>query len=37
LYYKYVNAKMIPAENIPGMGVAIKENGELKYDKFDTL
>jgi hypothetical protein len=35
----YVNAKMRPAETIPGMGGRrIKENGgrgELKYDIFD--
>jgi hypothetical protein len=37
----YVNAKMIPFENIPGMGeVVIKKSGgggEFKYDIFDTL
>jgi hypothetical protein len=37
----YVNAKMIPAETIPGMGEErIKESrggGEFKYDIFNTL
>jgi hypothetical protein len=35
----YVNAKMIPAETIPGMGRGIKESGrgELKYDIVDSL
>jgi hypothetical protein len=37
----YVNGKMIPVENIPGMGAEeIKENGgkgEFKYDIFDIF
>jgi hypothetical protein len=37
----YVNAKMIPAETVPGTrGGGIKERGgrgEFKYDTFDTL
>jgi hypothetical protein len=37
----HVNAKLIPVETIPGVGVGrIKENGggvEFKYDIFDTL
>jgi hypothetical protein len=37
----YINAKMIPAETVPGIrGGRMKESsrgGELKYDIFDTL
>jgi hypothetical protein len=39
--YTYVNAKMIPAETIPGVGRGrIKESGgggKFKCDIFDTL
>jgi hypothetical protein len=37
--HMYVNGKMISVETIPGMGGEreIKEKGEFKYDKFDTL
>jgi hypothetical protein len=34
----YVNGKIRPVENVPGMGDRIKENdgrGEFKYDIFD--
>jgi hypothetical protein len=31
------NGKMIPVENIPGMGGGIKERGGFKYDKFVIL
>jgi hypothetical protein len=37
----YVNAKMIPVEIIPGMGVGRDKRelwrGEFNYDIFDTL
>jgi hypothetical protein len=34
----YVNAKIIPAETAPRMGVErIKESSEFKCDIFDTL
>jgi hypothetical protein len=35
----YVNAKMIPVETFPGMGIRKESDGggESKYDIFDTL
>jgi hypothetical protein len=37
----YVNAKLIPAETIPGMGEGkigeIGGRGKIKYDLFNTL
>jgi hypothetical protein len=38
--HMYVNAKIIPVETVPGMGVGIKESSggdEFKYDIFDIF